>query len=99
MLAAATTPAKLSLLPPSAPLASAPPRGTTISDEIGIPALSSAIVTKIAIRPPELTRLMRKCDTRERVAEAPKGSAHDRSREEMGVSDAKKWGICPLSAA
>jgi len=32
--------------------ASAPPSGTTISLEIGIPALSAAIVRKIAISPP-----------------------------------------------
>jgi hypothetical protein len=36
--------------------ASAPPRGTTISLEMGSPALSPAIVMKMAIRPHEVTK-------------------------------------------
>ena len=44
-----------------APLARAPPRGTTISLEIGMPALSAAIRTKIMINPPLLTSWVMKC--------------------------------------
>src|ERR1700716_686249 len=43
--------------------ASAPPSGTTISLEMGIPALSEAIVTKMARMPPELIRRMSREDT------------------------------------
>jgi len=49
-LAAITTPTKESL--PCA--ANAPPSGTTISLDMGMPALSAAIVRKIASSPPAL---------------------------------------------
>ena len=42
--------------------ASAPPRGTTISLEMGSPALSPVMVTKIATSPPEETSEISQAD-------------------------------------